>query len=326
MTILPPAAVETGAGLVPGTTRVPEPLFERIIAPANLAVAFQRVRANKGAPGGDGITIARFAERLEYNIAALHEDLRGGNYRTGRLRRVPIPRRDRPAGGGDDGTAHRVLAIPPVRDRVVQTAASLALQPVLDQLMSDRSYAYRPGRSAPMAVAELRRLITAGAVHLVDVDIARYFDRVPHRRLLQELAIWCQDERFLALSVQWLRSFSRWGRGLAQGAPISPLFANLYLHPVDRLLAAAGLAAVRYADDIVVACREREAAHRASAFLEGLVAGRGLTVNRRKSCVRHASQAFVFLGERVGGPDYWIAGGEGNVIQLKAETHDPNEN
>jgi len=108
---------------------------------------------------------------------------------------------------------------------------------------------------------------------VVDLDIKRFFDRIPHQRLMMELAIWVQDERFLAMAGAWLRSFSFWlaafhrGRGIAQGAPISPLLANLYLHPVDRILSAAGIEAVRYADDILLLCDSQQSAERAKDFM-----------------------------------------------------------
>lgn len=276
------------------------PLFDRIITPAALSEAFHRVRAKKGGPGGDGVTIEQFEARIEKNLQSLHDDLRTGRYRPGRLRRVKIPKEPKRS---DGHKGLRKLAIPPVRDRVAQTAAHLALLPALDELMSGASYAYRPGRSVEMAVTEVRLLMAGGHVFIVDIDIKKFFESIPHRRLIQELAIWCQDERFLALSALWLRSFSAWGRGVAQGAPISPLFANLYLHPVDRILAAAGIRAVRYADDILLLCLSQQQSTWAADFLESLIKGRGLSINKKKSRIFHAEQPFIFLGETLGGAD-----------------------
>ena len=276
-------------------------LFDRITDPANLLAGWKRVRRNRGSHGGDGVTWQRFESRLEFNLNKLHQDLSNGHYRPGRLRSVHIKK---PGGG------QRRLAIPPIRDRVAQTAAALALTPMLDKLMSHASFAYRPGRSVEMALHEVRDAIAHGRVWVVDLDIAKFFERIPHQRLMMELAIWAGDERFLALCGRWLRSFSFWrsvfhkGRGLAQGAPISPLLANLYLHPVDRLLAAANIQAIRFADDIVILCKTQQAAEQAKSFMESMIIGRGLSINAAKSSILHASQGFVYLGAELGGPNF----------------------
>jgi len=276
-------------------------LFDRITDPANLLAAWKRVRRNKGSHGGDGVTWQRFEARLEANLDKLHRDLSSGHYRPGRLRSVNIKK---PGGG------RRRLAIPPIRDRVAQTAAALALTPMLDRLMSNLSFAYRPDRSVEMALHQVRDAMAHGGVWVVDLDIAKFFDSIPHQRLMMELAIWAGDERFLALAGRWLRSFSFWrsifhkGRGLAQGAPISPLLANLYLHPVDRLLAAAGIQAIRFADDIVMLCKTQQAAEQAKTFMESMIIGRGLSINAGKSSIVHASQGFVFLGQELGGQNF----------------------
>ena len=279
----------------------PVSLFDQIIDPANLLAGWRRVRRKKGAHGGDGVTWQRFEKNLESNLDSLHRELSNGHYRPGRMRNVRIEKK----GGG-----HRKLRIPPIRDRVAQAAAALVLTERLDPLMSHQSFAYRPGRSVEMALHQVRDLMASGHVWIVDLDIKKYFDRIPHQRLMMELAIWVSDERFLALAARWLRSFCFWrsilftGRGVAQGSPLSPLLANLYLHPVDRLLAAAGLSAIRYADDILVLCETRTQAEQARDFLESLIIGRGLSINRQKSSILHASQPFTFLGQELGGPDF----------------------
>ena len=282
----------------PGT---PSSLFDQIIDPANLLAGWQRVRRKKGGPGGDGVTWQKFEAQLETNLDKLHKVLASGRYRPGRLRKVRIKK---PNG------SHRKLRIPPIRDRVAQAAAALVLGKKLDPLMSEQSFAYRPGRSVDMAVHQVRDLMASGHVWIVDLDIKKYFDRIPHQRLLMELAIWANDERFLMLAGRWLRSFCFWrsvlwsGRGVAQGSPLSPLLANLYLHPVDRILVAAKLHAIRYADDILLLCETQKQAEQARDFLESLIIGRGLSINRSKSRIIHASQEFVFLGQKLGGPRF----------------------
>jgi group II intron reverse transcriptase/maturase len=265
---------------------------EAAFAPAALHDAWRRVRANGGGPGGDGDTIDSFARQLDRRLAALAADLASGRYRPGPLRRVAIAK---PAGG------KRELAIPCLRDRVAQTALLNALTPQLDHRMSETSFAYRPGRSVAQALAAARTQVAQGRRIVVDADIAGFFDNVPHAPLLAELGIWLDDPRLLALIGLWLRGFNPTARGLAQGAPLSPLLANLWLHPLDRLLAAAGHAAIRYADDFVVLCRHRAEADRALALVHAICAERGLLLHAAKTRIAEAAEV-RFLGE-----DLWPA-------------------
>lgn len=260
---------------------------EAAFTPAALHDAWHRVRANGGGPGGDGETIDGFGQQLDRHLSALAADLASGRYRPGPLRRVAIAK---PTGGQRD------LAIPCLRDRVAQTALLNALTPRLDHRMSETSFAYRPGRSVPQALAAARTHVAQGRATVVDADIAGFFDNVPHAPLLAELGIWLDDPRLLALVGLWLRGFAPTGRGLAQGAPISPLLANLWLHPLDRLLAAAGHAAIRYADDFVVLCRHRAEAARALALVHAVCAERGLLLHAAKTRIAAAAEV-RFLGE-----------------------------
>lgn len=139
----------------------------------------------------------------------------------------------------------------------------------------------------------------AGYTWSVDADIASYFDTVPHAQLVDELTIWIDDERLIRLVGLWLRSFGRTRKGIAQGAPISPLLANLYLHPVDRQIVAAGFPLVRYADDLVVLTKTRPEAERALALLRGLLKARGLKLNAAKTHIRAPDETFRFLGQEI---------------------------
>jgi CRISPR-associated protein Cas1 len=263
-------------------------LLEHIASTARLHQAWRRVRSNRGGPGGDHISLEQFAAKLDLNLARLSEALLAQTYRPARVRRHALAKPD----GG-----RRWLTIPAVADRVAQTAASIALAPALDTRMSDASFAYRPGRSTAHALAEVAQAHRDGYVWALHADLRRYFDRVPHARLIDELAIWIDDDRIIRLFVQWLQSFSQWGRGVAQGSPISPLLANLYLHPVDRLLTIEGCRVVRYADDMLILTRDGPSAGQALKVLRRVLRGRELMLNMEKTRLIAPGIEHVFLGQ-----------------------------
>lgn len=281
------APVSVGAGSGSNT-------MARLCEHRTLRDAWRRVWSNHGSPGGDGVTIEAFAGRLDKELSVLAVELRAGRYRPGPSRRVSIPK---PAGGV------RVLAIPCVRDRVAQGATLAVLQPGLEQRQSDSSFAYRPMRGVADALAAVRRAHGAGLVWTLEADIVHYFDSIPHRRLLAELAIWIEAEDVLRLIAFWLDGSASAGRGIAQGGPISPLLANLYLHPLDRLLVAAGHRPVRYADDFVVLAAGAPAAEQAWRIAEGVLQERGLRLKAEKTRIVPPGVPFQFLGEtlRAGG-------------------------
>ena len=266
------------------------PALEAAFTPSQLRKAWQKVKDNGGCGGADGISLRLFAHNLEARLAGLRTSVLGGSYQPGKLLHVHIRK---PSG------ALRGLAIPTIGDRIAQTAVLLAITPSLDQRMSAQSFAYRPGRSVEQALALARRHIANGHDWIVDADIVHFFDSVPHGPLVQELAIWIEDEGLLGLIVRWLAVFAPSGRGLPQGAPLSPLLANLYLHPLDRILAAAGIAAVRYADDFVLLAKDRASAEAALRLTEKVLRGRGLSLNRAKTAVVPARKGVRFLGARL---------------------------
>lgn len=261
-----------------------------IADPARLEQAWRRVRANQGGPGGDGVTLAMFSQRSAGLLRELHGALLSGRYRPGPLRRAPIPKKD---------GRTRWLAIPGVVDRVAQTAALQVLQPLLETRQSDASFAYRPARGVADAVAAVRAAHGRGLVWTLEADIADYFDRIAHARLMAELAIWLEADPVLALMARWLHGFDSHGRGIAQGAPIAPLLANLYLHPLDRLLSISGYVPVRYADDFVIAAATREAAGAACRLARGVLRERGLDLVPAKTRVVPPGTPFVFLGQKL---------------------------
>lgn len=264
-----------------------------------LAEGWSRVRANKGGPGVDGVTIDEIAPHIEGVIERLSKSILLESYRPHRLRRAFLRK---PSGG------RRPLSIPTVVDRIVQTSAMLALEPALDARMAETSHAYRVGRGTDAALVAIHKARGQGFCWTVDADIKSYFDTIWHRQLMTDLAIWIDDERILRLLLLWVRTFGYRGRGIAQGSPISPLLANLYLHPVDRLMAMSGWAMIRYADDFVIAVRDRPAAVRALSDVRRYLRGRGLALNDSKTRIVPPGETVVFLGRAISTPPVAEAG------------------
>jgi RNA-directed DNA polymerase len=274
-------------------------LKDKVYAPATLAAAWQKVWANKGAAGVDGQSIERFEARAELYLAELSTALREDTYRPQPIRRVEIPK-------GDGRT--RPLGIPTVKDRIVQTAVKFVLEPIFEATFRPTSYGFRPGRGCRDALREVAHLIEDGYTFVVDADFEGYFDTIPHERLMRRIEERISDGRILGLLRGWLeqdilRDLQRWTptEGTPQGAVISPLLANIYLHALDELMAARGYRMVRYADDFVVLCKSREQAEAALTEIRSWVAENGLRLHPNKThvgdCLR-AGEGFEFLGYR----------------------------
>jgi RNA-directed DNA polymerase len=274
-------------------------LMDKVFAPATLEAAWESVQVNDGAAGVDGQSIERFEAQEEVYLAELATALREGKYRPQPIRRVEIPK-------GDGRT--RPLGIPTVKDRIVQTAVKFVLEPIFEATFRPTSYGFRPGRGCLDALREVDQLIEAGHTHVVDADLQSYFDTIPHERLMQRVEERISDGRILGLLRGWLaqdimRDMQRWTptEGTPQGAVISPLLANIYLHPLDKRMAARGYRMVRYADDFVVLCKNQEQAEAALADIREWVAENGLRLHPNKTHLgdcRLAGQGFEFLGYR----------------------------
>jgi len=264
-----------------------------------LDTAFAKVKANRGAAGVDRESIVEFEANLEANLAQLKRDLKEKTYVPQPVRRVYIPK----ANGGQ-----RPLGIPTVRDRVVQQALRLVLEPVFEPLFCDSSYGFRPGRSAHQALDRVSGHLREGYKWVVDCDLKAYFDTIPQEALIDRVAEEVADGTVLRLIRSFLRAgvmsegqFQRTIAGTPQGGVISPLLANIYLHSFDQLMEDRGLRMTRYADDFVILCRSRRAAERVMGNVQRYLEGQlGLTVNREKSKVVHLSEGFVFLGYEFG--------------------------
>ena len=274
-------------------------LMDKVHAPATLAAAWEKVQANAGAAGVDGQSVERFERAEQAYLAELATALREDSYRPQPIRRVEIPK--------GDGRM-RPLGIPVVKDRIVQTAVKLVIEPIFEAAFHPASYGFRPGRGCRDALREVQQLLTDGHTFVVDADFASYFDTIPHDRLMRRVEERISDGRVLALLRSWLkqdilREMERWTptQGTPQGAVISPLLANIYLHPLDELMAARGYRMVRYADDFVVLCKSREEAAAALADITAWVTENGLRLHPDKTLVgdcRQPGEGFEFLGYR----------------------------
>src|SRR5437899_4879026 len=248
-----------------------------------LRAAYEAVRSNRGEPGVDGVTVEAFGEGLEANLAALVVELRAKTYRPQPVRRVLIPKPD----GGQ-----RPLGIPAVRDRVVQQAVLQVLEPIFEAQFSSHSHGFRPGHSTFSALRELYGQVRGGHVHIVDVDIEKFFDEIPHGPLLDAVAERVADGSVLRLVRLFLEALIQDGyrrvrpsAGTPRGGVISPLLANIYLARLDRVLDADGVSYVRYADDVRLTSRTEAGAKHALTRTAEVLTGLGLRLSERKTKV-----------------------------------------
>ena len=272
-------------------------LIDKVHAPRTLAAAWRQVKARAGAGGVDRQTVEHFDVHADSYLHGLSEALRTGTYVPQAVRRCWI---DKPG-----SVEKRPLGIPTVKDRVVQTALRLVLEPIFERECLPTSYGFRPGLGCKDALREVQRLLDAGATWVVDADIKSYFDTIPHDQLLTEVRTRIADGRVLTLLEAYLTQgvldgLEQWtpDAGTPQGAVISPRLANVYLHPVDQALGAAGCQVVRYADDLGILCRSAAEAQRALSRLRPLLEQRGLRLHPEKTRVLDATQpgGFDFLG------------------------------
>lgn len=274
-------------------------LIDKVYRADTLEAAWQQVKANKGAAGIDRQSIDALNSNAAKYLGELGEALRKGTYQAQPVRRVEIDK-----GNGKK----RPLGIPTVKDRIVQTAVKRVIEPIFENEFLPMSYGFRPGRGCKDALREVDGLLRAGYTHVVDADLAGYFDSIPHDKLTTHLEARIGDGRLLGLLAGWLRQevmqgLERWTptEGTPQGAVISPLLANIYLHPLDKLMTERGYHMVRYADDFVILCQSAEQAATALSEVRAWTEENGLTLHPDKTHVgdcRVVGQGFEFLGYR----------------------------
>ncbi len=261
----------------------------------NVERAWLQVKRNGGGPGVDGMTLAQFERERQPQLDQLRREVLAQTYRPMEVKNVWVPKRS--------GEGQRPLALWAIRDRVAQRAAVDYLEPHFEQRFLDCSFGFRPGRGVQDAVARVVTLRDQGLRWVVDADIKECFDSIDPALLKLRLRAELHDAGILWLLQSWIDAHimnalagRRPTAGTSQGGPISPLLANVYLHPLDERLTTSGLQLVRYADDLVILCRRRQEAEAAHDLLQRALNDLRLSLNEHKTRLVHFDEGFQFLG------------------------------
>jgi len=273
-------------------------LIDKVWKTANLQRAVEKVTRGKSSKKADGRKCRRYAEQSARRLPQLQRSIQSGNYQPKPVQRIWIPKLG--------SKELRPLGIPEVEDRVVQMALRNVIEPIFEHTFADHSYGFRPGRGAKDALRRVDQLLKQGKVWVVDADLKGYFDSIPQDKLLAAVAERVADGHVLELVQRFLeqgvmesgKGWSPTEQGTPQGAVISPLLANIYLNPLDHLMAQQGWEMVRYADDFVILCESKEQAERALEEVRQWVEKMGLVLHPTKTRIVDASQrgGFDFLG------------------------------
>jgi RNA-directed DNA polymerase len=269
-------------------------LFDKICDKNSLREAFREVKRNKGASGVDGISVDEFERNLEEELSRLQQEVVSWTYKVQPVKRVEIPK---PNGG------IRLLGIPTVRDRVLQSSIKNTLEPIIDPAFSENSYGFRPGRSQKQALEKAQAIVQSGKEYVVDMDLSKFFDRISHDRLISRLKRLIDDTRVLRIIGMTLRcgvmvdgKYHATPVGSVQGSPLSPLLSNVVLDELDKELEKRGLEFCRFADDCNIYVRSEKAAQRVKESISKFVEKKlKLVVNEEKTKVAQ-SRYVKFLG------------------------------
>lgn len=282
-------------------------LIDKVYKENTLRLAWEKVQKNRGASGVDKVTIERFQVKSIDYLKELQKELKEGTYRPQAIRRVYIPK--------EKGKV-RPLGIPTIKDRIAQQAVKMVLEPILEREFLDVSYGFRPKRGAQEAIQRVNELLREGYTWVVDADLQAYFDTIPHKRLMMKLETSISDGRIIELIEKWLEQDileenKRWTpiKGSPQGAVISPLLANLYLHDLDCLITDNEFKMVRYADDFVILTKSQEAAECALQLVKEWTNQNELTLHPEKTHVGNClneGEGFEFLGYRFEAGTTWV--------------------
>lgn len=276
-------------------------LIDKVWKQTNLEASWRRVKSNRGCSGVDGQTVRQYAGNWEEECSKLRDLLTRDRYMPRPIKRTWIPK------PGVKGK--RPLGIPAVRDRVVQTALRHVIEPIFERCFAEHSYGFRPGRGCKDALRQVDAHLKGGYKYIVDADVENFFDSIPHDRLMAQIEEQVADGRVLSLIRGYLKQgvldgMREWTpeAGTPQGAVISPLLANIYLDPLDHMMAGKGRRMIRYADDFVILCRTREEAEDALDAVRAWCTEWGLVLHPEKTRIVTEEEGFEFLG-------YWFERG-----------------
>ncbi|RMF67501.1 MAG: hypothetical protein D6742_07380, partial [Cyanobacteria bacterium J069] len=277
--------------------------WQRFLSAENFEQAWLKVRRNRGCAGVDGETVEAFEQDADRKLATLRRQIETGTYQPMPLRSLHIPKKPKLKPGEPPKTEWRGLAVPTVRDRIVQQALLNLLHPLLEPQFENSSFAYRPGRSYKSAVQQIDQWRQQGYDWVLDADVVKYFDNIQHGRLFDELQERVHDpaigrlvERWIGSGVSTASGLILPNKGVPQGAVISPILANVYFDDFDEAIEAAGLKLVRYADDFVILAKSKARIEKAHDLVEDLLDTMGLELHPDKTRVTHFNDGFRFLG------------------------------
>ncbi len=301
-----------------GKTKV-HSLIDKVYHPTNLMLAWDKVKANRGSGGVDGVTLEKFEIHLDDHIENIQNELRDNNYKPQPVRRVAISKRGEP-------NKTRPLGIPSIYDRVVQQALLNRLEPIFEELFDESSFGYRKGRRQRDALGKIWKELNQGNEWIVDADLKDFFGSVDHKKLMMLVAQRIADRRVLQLIESMLKAgYMERNRlfptkvGTPQGGVISPLLSNILLTPFDKEMRRKGYRLTRWADDWVITCKSRAEANAALATARKILEKLGVTLNMKKTRIVNVRYGFEFLGFRIGK-------GKGNFrlskTQIKSKLND----